>query len=90
MTDVIEQPELDLAEELASPPDVNRRKERCIVADAIAEHTQGDAIAAAIDNPKWTAPALQRVLHRRGINMSTTAIRNHRHGVCACRDAKEL
>jgi hypothetical protein len=72
---------LDAAFKAASP---RIRKQKCIVGRAIDENTEGEVIERYINDLRWSAPAINRVLRGRGIEVSASAITLHRRTTCGC------
>lgn len=68
----------DLVIALRNPP-----KKLCVVGQLITDHPNGDAIAEAVGNPKWSAQQLAVVI-RKVQPISTGVITSHRNGQCTC------
>lgn len=47
---------------------------------------EAEALEAALSNPDVTSTAIARVLKRRGIDVSDSAVQRHRRQVCHCGD----
>lgn len=67
---------------LAEPPSkVNRF---CRIGAYINEHPNGDAIKAAVGDPKWSAPQLAKALVGFNVTVGSSGIADHRAARCIC------
>ena len=70
---------------LADPPPIGKGALGCMVRRFKNEHPNGEEIANAVSDVRWSAAALSRALRSKGIEMSSSTITNHRKGACSCR-----
>lgn len=69
----------------ADAPQPYKKKDRCILGEAIENHPRGSVIAkVAAINSGYSADNVSKQLKQRGVPISSSTVRSHRRGHCAC------